>query len=488
MGIAANTVARTVAVTTNFKDLRAGSVRLLPQRVAVVGQGSSLSTYATTPRTVLSALEVGETYGFGSPVHLAALQLLPVNGDGIGTLPLTIYPLVDDGSGVVAAGDITPAGSATAAGLFRAVVNNIQSEEFTVAVADTVAVMVTAMTAAINATLNMPVIATDDTTDVGIVAKWDGASGNDIFLAVTGPDDIGVTFAFTQPTAGAVNPDVDDALNQVGNVWETLMLNCMEIADTASLTKYNTFGEGRWGALVAMPLVVFTGNLAVTPAAAIAVPDARPTDRINSQLVSPGSVDLPFVVAARELARIAVQANEKPPSDYGSLKATGLTPGADGEQWDKSERELAVTSGSSTIKVVDGVVSLSDIVTFFHPIGDDIPAFRFVVDIVKLQNSIFNVDSIFDTPEWDGAPLVPDDQPVSNRDARQPKAAVAAVAAMLDNLGLEAIISNPAAAKKSITAVIDSNNPKRLNIAYQIQLSGNANVIDIVQDFGFFFG
>jgi phage tail sheath gpL-like len=266
------------------------------------------------------------------------------------------------------------------------------------------------------------------------------------------------------------------------------MLNCLDVADTGSLDKYQTFGEGRWGALVKKPLVVFTGNTEVVVATAIAIPDARTTDRVNCQLVAPGSTNLPFVVAARELARIAVQANERAPSDYGSQRATGLIPGADGDQWDYIERDLAVKSGSSTSRVQDGVVTLADTVTFYHPAGDLTPAYRYLVDVVKLMNITFNTNLIFSTPEWDGAPLVPDDQPVSNRDAKQPKAARAAIAAMLDSLGLEAIISDPETAKASITAEIDSQNPKRLNIAFSVQLSGNTNIISVEQNFGFLFG
>ena len=186
--------------------------------------------------------------------HLAVRQLLPVNGDGVGTIPVTVYPLEDDASGVASTGDITPSGAATEAAAYRVRVNNIDSEEFVISVGDSVAQMVTAITAAINAVLEMPVIAADNATNVGITSKWEGASANDIVVEVVGPTTAGVSFALTQPVGGLVNPDVDDALNQVGNVWETMVLNCLDISDTTSLDKFSTFGEGRWGALVRRPV------------------------------------------------------------------------------------------------------------------------------------------------------------------------------------------------------------------------------------------
>lgn len=487
----ASAVARVVGIKTEYKNLRAGNVLFLPQRVAIVGQGATASTYATTKAQYTSAFAVGQAYGFGSPVHLAALQLLPTNGDGIGSIPLTVYPLVDDGAGVAAAGDVTPSGTVTEDTNYVVRVNNIDSQAFTVSSGDAVADIIDKMVVAVNAVLEMPVVAVDGTTQLDLTAKWKGASGNDLYVEIIGSTTAGVSYAITQPTGGATNPDVQDALDQVGDVWETLILNCMEIADTTSLGKYATFGEGRWGALVKKPCMVFTGHTSradPTVATMTTVSDARKTDRTNSQLVAPGSKDLPFVVAARELARIAVIANNNPPVDYAAQLATGLTPGADGVQWTYADRDTAIKAGSSTIEVKDSVVALSDTVTMYHPTGDPLPAYRYVVDIVKLQNIIFNTDLIFASSDWAGAPLIPDNQAITNRAARKPSSAKAAIAAMIDNLALNAIISDPETAKNSIVANINGSNPKRLDVTFTVQLSGNTNIISVDLNFGFYFG
>lgn len=481
-------VARVVGIKTTFKDLRGGGILFLPQRVALVGQGSSASVYSNDKAQHTSALSVAQTYGFGCPLHLAALQLMPVNGDGIGSIPLTVYPMDDDGAGVASAGDITPTVAPTEAASYIVRVNNIDSEAFIIETADTVATVTVKMAAAINANVNMPVTAVSTALLVDTTSKWKGLSANDIVIEIIGSTTSGNSFVITQHVGGLVNPDVSAALAQVGGVWETMFLNCLDIADTTTLDLYQTFGDGRWGALIRKPCVVFTGNTATTVAAAIAVPDARKTDRVNAQLVAPGSNDLPFAVAARQLARIVKVANNNPPHDYGSQDATGVTPGADGEQWTYADRDQAVKAGSSTTEVKDGVVNVADTVTFYHPTGDPTPAYRFVVDIVKLQNIIFNLDLEFATAKWDGAPLIPDDQPTVNRDAKKPKTAVAAVSAILDSLGLNAFISDPETAKANTFAEIDSGNPKRLNVVTTVQLAGNSNIISVDLDFGFFFG
>jgi len=586
MGVSASAVARVLGITTEFKDLREGAVLYLPQRIPVFAQGASDVTYPTEKFQITSAAQAGNRFGFGSPIHLVAMQLLPANGDGVGAIPVTVYPMEDDASGVAATGDITPTGTQTEQRTGRVKINNIKSEEFLLAKNDDVTAACAALGYAIDSVPEMPlkvtytydtltssadgsnggdgtldnlnttgtplpgdwtieftkaasdggefklldprgtVIAedlalsggsgatssfdkggisfdiTDGTsdfevgdkftitvpaTDIQLTSKWKGESANDIYVEIDiddGPS--GITFSVTQPTGGAVNPDVDTELAKVGDVWETMGLNALNIDDTTTLDKFQTWGEGRWGTLTHKPIVIFSGNTDKTVADAIVESSARKDDRINAQLVEPDSHDLPFVVAARQLARIVKVANDNPPHDYGSQRVTGLTPGPDGSQWDYLKRDQAVKGGSSTIEVRDGVVHVSDVVTFYHPDGEPIPPYRHVVDIVKLQNIIFNIRLNFATQEWDGAPLVPDAQPVKNPSAKKPKMAKADANAILDSLGEEAIIANPAGAKKKTTASIVG--PKRMDLTVTAPVSSNTNVKDATINFGFYFG
>lgn len=586
MTIDASAVARVVGIETKFEDSRAGSVLFLPQRIAVFAQGATASLYSLDKWQATSAGAAGQRYGFGSPIHLILRELMPANGDGVGTIPVTVYPLVDHASGVAAAGEIAASGTATKAGSYRLRIGGVLSEQFVIpaGAVDTASVHGKIATA-VRAVLEMPVTVdhtygtvtstpgtntgngtvttlsasgdptpgawslvcntavanggvftltdpngtvvstavtmtpgvgaativnqggltftlTDGTTnfavgdsfsiavpaeDVLFVAKWKGASGNAIKVEVIG-DSVGVVFTITQLSGGVANPGVSTALAQVGPVWESMAINAAPIEDTTILDAFQVWGEGRWNELVRKPLVVFTGVTHATVAAATAVSSGRRTDRINAQLVAPGSKSLPFVVAARQLARIAKLASNNPPHDYGSQRATGLLPGDDRDQWDFAMRDQAIKAGSSTVEIKDGVVSISDVVTFYRPTGEEPPAFRFVKNIVRLQNVLFNIDLEFTKAEWDGAPMVPDDQPVVNPAARKPKHAKAEAAAILDGLGDQAIIVNVAESKKAIQAAINSQNPDRLDLEIPVLLSGNTNIKGIVLKWGLFFG
>lgn len=481
--------ARGLGVELLYKNLGAGQALKLPMRVAIVGQGASASTYSTDPAQVFSSFDVGNTYGFGSPLHLASLQVLPLNGDGVGIVPVTVYPLEDAVAAATSAGDITPViGVPSENGNYTVAVNNIESQAFTVETADTVADIIDKMVIAVNATPEIPVIAADGTTTLDLTAKWGGASANDLYVTVNGPTGIGYTWTITQPTGGATNPDVTDALSQFGDVWETLVINCLEPADTTALAAYSSTNEGRWAALRRREYVAFTGDTNETVAGAIAIPDARPTDRTNVQITVPTSVDLPLVIAARAVARIAVLANADPAYDYGYQRLTGLTQPLDKYQWNGSQRDTAMKAGCSTVEFIDSVVNISDVVTFYHPTGNPLPEYSHVVDIIRLMNIHYNAELIMLDPAVDSAPLIPDEQDTTNPNAIKPRNIKARFADMIDSLALEAIISDPATAKKTIVVTIDTVNPKRVNVTFVIQLSGNANVKSVTVNWGFYFG
>lgn len=492
MAVDQSAIARVTGIETQFQDLRGGGVLYLPQQIAVIGQGNTANTYAVTPVQYTSALAVATAYGFGSPLHQAAEQLFPVNGDGVGTIPVTFYPVQAGGSAVAAAGDIVATGTATRQFTGTLRIGGVESLEFVVPSGTAAAAIGTILNSAINGVLNMPVTsAINGTTDgVDITAKWAGVSGNDLQIEVLdAPTDAGITFAITAMVNGAISPDVAGALNLIGSRWVTLVVNAATpYTDTGTLDDASTFGDGRWGALVRKPLTVYTGTVETDYTVLKAAGDLRRSDKTNVIASVPGSKSTPWQIAARAVSRIAKVANNNPARDYGSQKLNGIIGGTDAQQFDYPTRDLLVKSGISTTELKDGVVNLSDTVTLYHPEGDPTPAYRFVKTITKLQQGIYNLDLEFNSEEWDGAPLIPNDQPTSNREAKKPKTAVAAANVILGNLGLEAIIADPEGAKALTTASISSQNPDRLDLSVTLQVSGNANIISVVQNFGFYFG
>lgn len=488
--ITQSAVARAMGIETIFRDLREGRVQFLPQRIVVVGQGNAASLFALTKLQITSAIQAAQNYGFGSPIHDVAKQLFPDNGDGVGTLPVTVIPVAPGGSAVAASGSSVLTGAATKQFTGRLLIGGVLTPQFVVANGDDVTTIAAAIVEVINSVLDVPVMATSAAGVITLTAKWLGESGNDIkFEFVDTSTDSGITFSTVAMANGAVSPDVDTALAQIGNVWESIIINAAApYTDTTVLDKFFNFGDGRWNPLLNKPCIVFNATSETSETVLAAAGNARKTDQVNCLVSMPGCKNTPWAMAARHVVKVSTSADKDPARDFGSLPLTGLIPGTDVEQFEYNQRDLLVKAGISTTEVRDGVITISDTVTFYHPTGDTLPAYRFVKTIIKLQQAIFNMHITFKTPEWDGAPLIPNDQPTNSVSARKPKAAVADANAVIGSLGLEAIISDPDKAKKATKSQISSTNPDRLDLSTTIQVSGNANIFSHDLNFGFFFG
>src|SRR5262245_3301852 len=138
MSIDASAVARVLGVETVFEDRRGGGILFLPQRIAVFAQGATDATFSLAKFQGTSSKQVGDRVGYGTPMHHIARQLFPSNNDGVGSIPVTFYPLDDASGAAAAAGAITPTGTQTAKAAYRVRVANILSEQFVISASETI--------------------------------------------------------------------------------------------------------------------------------------------------------------------------------------------------------------------------------------------------------------------------------------------------------------------------------------------------------------
>lgn len=487
MGVSASSISRVTGVEVTYKNFNAGAAALLPQRLAIIGPGNSDKTFSTDKYECEgSAVAVAEKYGYGSPLHLAALQLFPKTGNGA-SFPVTIYPVADGASAVAASGSVAITGTATENGSGKIYIGGIKAE-FAIIKGDTAAAVMAKVITAINGVLEMPVTAGSIADDaIPLTAKFKGTIGNQITL-VWDCDVAGLTFSVTAMASGAIDGDVDNALAAIGGVWETFVLDLYPYNNTTNLEKYNAWGVDRWGVLNKKPALVAHG-CTDNYATRTAVTDTYPNDYINFLIESTGSRELPFVVAAKGLLNdIMTTADKDPAMGYKGL-LTGLHTGKDPEQEIYSVRNQAMMKGASTNLKEGSVARLNDIVTFYHPTNEGkYPSRRYVVDLVKLMNVVYNVRLIMEADEMVGVPLVPDADVVTNKNAVQPKTVRTAFINLAKSLAKKAIISDADFTKKNIEVSIDSENPKRLNVVFPVKLSGNIEVSSTDVYFGFYLG
>lgn len=487
MGVSVSSISRVTGVEVKYKNFNAGAAALLPQRLAIIGPGNADKTFSTDKYECEgSAVAVAEKYGYGSPLHLAALQLFPKTGSGA-SFPVTIYPVADAAGGVAAKGSVAVTGTATENGSGVIYIGGIKAE-FAVLKTETAAAVMAKVITAINGTLEMPVKAGEIADDaIPLTAKFKGSIGN--LITIEWDCDIaGLTFSKVAMADGAVDGNVDDALAAIGGVWETVILDCYPYSNTDNLDKYFEFGVDRWGVLNKKGCLVAHG-CTDDYATRTAVTDLRPNDYINFLIESKGSRELPFVIAAKGLVSdIMTAADSDPAMGYKGL-LSGLHTGADAIQEVYSVRNQALSKGASTNLKEGSVARLNDIITFYHPENEGkYPSRRYVVDLMKLMNVVYNVRLIMEADEMVGVPLVPDADVVTNKNAVQPKTVRTAFINLAKNLAKKAIISDAEFTKKNLEVSIDSENPKRLNVVFPVKLSGNIEVSSTDVYFGFYLG
>jgi phage tail sheath gpL-like len=483
--ISPSAASRVCGVDVEFKNFNLGSAAMLPQRLAVFGTGNDDADYSLDKYEAASASAVGERYGFGSPLHLMARVFFPPAGGGA-TFPVTLYPLRKPDTAAAAEGSITVTGEAAANGSGTVYIGGIKTE-FAVRKGDDAAAILAALKAAINGNMNVPAAADIDGDAVKLVSKWSGESSNLITLEVEG-NIPGVLFDIAAFEGGALDPDIAPALEKIGNVWETQILDSFDYKKLSRLDEYQEYGESRWGSLEKKPLLVAHGcpdNLATRTA----ITDPRKTDYINYLIVSVGSRELPFVIAAKGLVNdILTTANNNPAQGYKGL-LTGLHCGDDSAQENYNQRDSSVKKGSSTNIKNGSVAELNDIITFWHPESEGtFPSRRGVVTMVKLQNIVFNVRLIMEADALKAAPLVSNDQPTRNKAAQSPKMIKASLMNLADSLAMEAILAEAEFTKKNLQVNLDAANPNRLNNTFPVKLSGNIEITDSLIQFGFLLG
>lgn len=485
MGLSQSAISRVVGVEMTYKSFSKNGAQLLPQRLAVFGQASEGVTYPNEKyEGEGSAAAVANRFGWGSPLHLAALQLYPENGTGA-SFPVDFIPVEAGAGAQAAAGGITITGDATANGSGKIYIGGKKCE-FSVSKGDTAAVIMDNIAAAINSVLEMPVTAEVTTTagdpsvtKVTLTAKWKGESGNGIKI-VMDANLTGATVTLIDFSGGTTDPSttLSSAFAKMGGVWYTCLLNTWNYNDTTILDLFKAEGERRWGVMVKQPcfsIVGCTDNFATRTATT----DVRKDDYINALGVSVGSPELPLSIAAR-YAFFALETFDKNPAQDVKDTLTGLLAGSEEEQEEYTVRNNAQNKGSSTnvrLAGKNGCAVMNDFITMYHPDTEGkYPSKKYVVDIVKLQNICYNVRLIMEQDDLKGPPLVADGDVVTNPKAVQPKVIVGYFYNLADSLVKNAIITDAAYTKKNMTVAIDDENPKRLNTTFPVKLSGNIEV------------
>ncbi|HDL7659463.1 TPA: phage tail sheath subtilisin-like domain-containing protein, partial [Yersinia enterocolitica] len=238
---------------------------------------------------------------------------------------------------------------------------------------DEVAAVATALTAAINTTISLPVTAAAVDAVITLTAKNKGAHGNTIDLRLnylgsagseTTPDSL--VLAFTPMAGGAGVPELDDALANLQDRTFDFIIN--PYTDTASLNKIKDFlsdSTGRWSyaeQLYGHSFAAQSGTYGQLTAAG----ELR-NDQHASLLGVNGSPTPSYIWSAAYVGAIAQSLRNDPGRPLQTLAISGVLAPPLASRFTLTERNNLLHSGISTVTTADdGTVQVENIITTYQ--------------------------------------------------------------------------------------------------------------------------
>lgn len=478
----------------------------LPQRILLLGvpnEANKSGVDYDTPERYLTSQEVGQKFGYGSPIHAAMRILKPINGDGVGGIPIMVTAQEPVGTASVKTIGVT--GTATKAGSGYVVIGGRKvldgkSYAFNYDNGATATDVALAITNAINNVNGCAYDAVANAGDSVLTAKFKGLN-SDVSVSIDfGADSNGLTYAITDTTAGAGVPTVTDSLSATGDEWVTLVLNTYSPESTAVLDELQAY-NGKpsalptgnytgidWKPFIAITGVVTQAQLAVSEPYA----DAEIDETTNAFAPALGSGGMCYEAAANYVAITAPFAQNNPHLDIIKQTLPDMPSPIDmvlaKPSYDR--RDELVNKGHSTMVWNGNAYEIIDFVTTYHSIEDTSPIFMYVRDLIIDMN--MNYSYILRQRMFVyGKVLVPDtDVPPSKIQGSsiQPKTWKSLVYDMLDDFQARGLIVDADFSKESIQVEINSTNPNRLDTTFNYKRSGIARIASTNVFAGAYFG
>ena len=417
----------------------APSANALPHRIGIIASYDPLKTSVVdeVPVQVLSAEDAADKFGDGFMAHrLTAFAFAGSQG-----IPTYVIPQAET-AGAQATGTITFTTGTTVAGTMYMYISG-DAVPFQVAAGDDATGIGDACVAAVTADTELSVTAANVAGVVTFTAKDTSTYGNFIDLSfdlgLNQVSNVEITTVIVAMSGGSGIPDITDALDALGigdNSNEDFYTEIIQgygyekttVQDIIST--YNGNGNdflGNYAKEVGRPFRTLTGDVATGSAGLTAVlakgTAGRELDRTSGIISVPGSQSHPSEIAALALGNMARISQTNAPQSYVDEALVGIWPGPQGtDRWtsDYDNRNTATVGGISPTFVTNGIVTMQDVVTFYHPaalpIGNN--GYLSQRNISITQNILYAKKLNYATDRWKQLTAVKDKAKVTNTIAR----------------------------------------------------------------------
>lgn len=415
------------------------SIENLKRKIIIVGNyDETIALTENEPFRVFSAEQVGKDTGWGYMLHRLAQKVFRGTRSQVETW---VIPQPENVAATAATGSIDFTASAGVKAGTIPLYLGADRVPVLIADGDDGAAIASKVDDAVDAIKELPVTSDDAAGVLSLTAKSKGTWGNDItieFALQEGeslPD--GVSAVVTDMAGGAGLSDIQDALDALGlddaqnEKYFTDFVHGYGLDTTTldAISSYNGIADEESGNHKPEVSRFFrslvgdtTSDVAGFSALLVISGNRKELDRTNGVFPAPGSPNHPQEIAAQVVGVAARINNIDPAKGYTDEVLEGIFPGALADRWTNNydRRDEAVRNGVSTSFAKNNLLTISKLITFYHP--DAVPqannGYRDFLSISKNQNITNAYRNNFYAKFWKQITLVQNKQLVSDSVAR----------------------------------------------------------------------
>jgi phage tail sheath gpL-like len=458
------------------------------------------------PALLIGQMATGKTWTAGVPVAAQSLETVRA-GAGNGSMlaqmaeaflannraqELWFMPVADP-AGAAATGTITVTGTATAGGMLNLYIGDkrVQVSIPTGALQNATA---TAIAAAINADVHLPVTASATTNVVTLTVKWLGTTGNDIRLAdsLLGQPGgellpVGVTVAYVQMSGGTGVADLATAITNMGDFPYEFV--CTPYNDSANLALLETefgFGDtGRWGWMRQLYGHVFTARRD-SYSNHLTAGVLRNSGVVSNMALEAETASPIWKVAAAYTAKAARSLTIDPARPLQTLEFDEIMPAPVHKRYEKSERNAIAGVGLAAQTVfANNKMGIEVEATQYQKnvYGTPDDAYMYVTTLATLSRLFRNQRQEI-TSKFPRHKLADDGTPFGRGQAiATPNMVKGHLIASYRVDMYNGLVENVRAFKSNLIVERDSNNPNRLNVLYPPDLINQLRIFYVLAQF-----
>lgn len=475
----------------------------LPQRIAIIGEANTANQSEFTAdeaKEITSAQQAGQIYGYGSPIHMAMRILKPVSGDGVGGIPIYVYPQSEAGGATEKIYKIIPVGTATKNATHTVVVAGRygvdgETYDINIEVGDTATEISSKIETVLDNVLSCPFDAYDSTYDAILTSKWKGETAEHLTVSVdTNDNSAGISYVVQDVQTATGTPSISTALTNFGSAWNTIVLNTYGTVSAVldSLESENGIADantptGRYTGTIMRPFIALTGSTVDNPTS---ITDTRLNDMTIAICPAPLSPGHHLEAAANMCVLFSRVSQDNPHLDVMDRKYFDMPVPSDGNIGSMAtydNRDAFVKKGCSTVDYVAGEYVVKDFVTTYHPIGETPPQFRYCRNIM-LDLNVYYGYYLLEQTNVVGKAIAGNDDLVTVGNVIKPKAWAGIVNTYADDLSARGLIADADFMKESIVVDISTTNPDRLETQFKYKRTGTARIAATTATAGFNFG